>query len=278
MADPLTIAAGVVSIVIPALHGTHVLIDDVKRIIDAPEAVQALRDDLGSTALALESLKAIPESEWQLLGSAVAEQSKDAVKTCGSACDHFRNDLQRWTRRSRDGELSWRDRANVSFLKQQQVKAMSEHLQSCKLTCSSVAGMRTLYTSLRTSHMTEELKNTIATSRNELSVVAKRNSDEIALVRQSLTKLSVKDTVAAHADDEDDRISTDAQLSQQKAALKICQGLFSQLQSMLRDEQIEKLAAGRGGNANVSFGTIIGGFGIGVSNAPIAPSASFPHD
>lgn len=118
--------------------------------------------------------------------------------------------------------------------------------------------------------MTEELKNTIATSRNDLSIVAKRNNGEIAVVRQSLAELSVNDTVPADADEEDDRISAEAQLSEQKAALELCQDLFAQLQSMLQDENIEKLAAGRGGNANVSFGSIIGGFGIGVSNAPIS--------
>lgn len=145
MADPFSIAVGVVGIVVPALHGTRVLINDVKRIANAPETIQALRVDLDSTVLALESLKAIPEPEWQSLGLALAEQSKNAVKTCGSACDIFRNDLQRWTRRSRDGELSWRDRANVGFFKERQIQAMSEHLQSCKLACSSVAGMGTLY-------------------------------------------------------------------------------------------------------------------------------------
>lgn len=145
MADPLSIVAGVVGIVVPALHRTRVLIDDVKKIIDAPEAIRALQADLNSTELALESLKAVSESEWQSLGLTIAEQSKDAVRTCGSACDTFRSDLQRWTRRSRSGELSWRDRANVGFFKDRQIKAMSEHLQSCKLTCSSVAGMGTLY-------------------------------------------------------------------------------------------------------------------------------------
>lgn len=144
MADPFSIAVGVVGIVVPALHGTHILIDDVNRIIDAPAAIQTLREHLESTVLGLESLKAIPEPEWQSLGSAMAEQSKAAVKTCGSACDNFRNDLQRWTRRSRGGELSWRDRANVGLLKEKQIKAMSGHLQSCKLTCNSVVGMATL--------------------------------------------------------------------------------------------------------------------------------------
>lgn len=145
MADPLSIAMGVVGIVVPALHGTRLLVNDVKQIINAPEAIQALQEDLDSTVLALESLKVIPEPEWQSLGLTLAEQSNDAVRTCGSACDGFRNDLHRWTRRSRGGDLSWRDRANIGFFKEKQIRAMSEHLRSCKLVCSSVAGMGTLY-------------------------------------------------------------------------------------------------------------------------------------
>ena len=144
MADPLSIVANVVGIAVPALHGMRKLIDDVTNIVDAPQAIQSLRDDLTSAALALECLKAIPESEWESLGSPVADQSRHAVETCGSACDNFRMDLQRWTRRSRNGELSWRDRTNIGFFKERQIKAMSNHLQSCKLTCSTVAGMATL--------------------------------------------------------------------------------------------------------------------------------------
>ncbi|CZT24134.1 uncharacterized protein RCC_09851 [Ramularia collo-cygni] len=250
MADPFSIAVGVVGIVVPALH--------------------ALRVDLHSAVLALESLKAIPEPEWHSLGLALAEQLKDAVKTCGSACDNFRNDLQRWTRRSRDGDLSWRDRANVGFFKERQIRAMSEHLQSCKLACSSVAGMGTLYSSLRTGHMTEELKNTIATSRTDLDVVARRSDGEIAQVSQSLTELTVTDTSLASDDEEDDRISAEAQLSEQKVALEVCQALFARLQSMLQDEKIEKLGARAEGTTNVSFASITGGFGIGVSHAPIS--------
>lgn len=106
MAVPLSIAAGVIGIVVPALHGTRKLVDDVTKIVDAPEAIRSLRDDLTSATLAFESLKAIPESEWESLGSNVAEQSKHAVETCGSACDNIHGDLQRWTRRSRNGELS----------------------------------------------------------------------------------------------------------------------------------------------------------------------------
>ena len=62
MAEPFSIAVGVVGVVVPALHGTRKLVDDVTKIIDAPEAIRSLREDLTSAALALESLKAILES------------------------------------------------------------------------------------------------------------------------------------------------------------------------------------------------------------------------
>lgn len=144
MPEPFSIATGTVGIVVAVLHVTRKLTDDVKSIIDAPAAIQALRDDLQATVLALESLKDILETEWQSLGPTVAEQANHAMKAWGSACDIFRSDLQRWTRRSRSGELSWRDRTHVGFWKERQIKAMSEHLQSCKLACTSVATMGTL--------------------------------------------------------------------------------------------------------------------------------------
>lgn len=118
--------------------------------------------------------------------------------------------------------------------------------------------------------MTEELKNTIATSRGELSIVARQNDGEIAQVSQSLAELTVTDTSVASDEEEDDRISAEAQLSEQKVSLELCQALFAQLQSMLEEDKVEKLGAGGEGTTNVSFGSITGGFGIGVSNAPIS--------
>lgn len=97
-----------------------------------------------------------------------------------------------------------------------------------------------------------------------------------SFVRQSLAELTVDDT-ASNDDEEDDRISVEAQLSEQKTALVLSQALFTQLQSMLQDEKIETLAAGRGGNANVSFGSITSGFGVGVSHAAINVTFGSPH-
>jgi hypothetical protein len=144
MADPLSIAASIAGVTVPALHGARLLLDDLQKINDAPETVKRLKDDVCSVDMALKSLRTVKDEEWESLGKTVAEESKAMISTCTKACDEFRNDLKRWTRHSGDGKLNWRDRANVGFLKQGRVKTMSEQLQNCKVTITSVVGIATL--------------------------------------------------------------------------------------------------------------------------------------
>lgn len=93
MADPLSIGAGVVGIIVPALHGSRLLLDDLQCIIDAPTAIETLKNDLCSVEMALTSLRAVKDVEWELLGDAVVKQSKAAIHSCTKACDLFRTDL-----------------------------------------------------------------------------------------------------------------------------------------------------------------------------------------
>lgn len=145
MAEPLAAAAGIVGLVVPAMHGARLLLDDLEKITDAPKVVKGLGEDLTAVSASLESLKAIEEPQWNMLGGKVVKQSKATIAACATSCDTMRGDLQRWTRRSRDGKLSWRDRANIGFFKERRVNALSQQLQSCKLTMSSVIGVATLY-------------------------------------------------------------------------------------------------------------------------------------
>lgn len=144
MADPLTVAASIVGVTVPALHGTRLLLDDLKKLKDAPKTVNRLADDVHSFDVALKLLEGVEEREWKSLGTTVAEQSKTTISSYTQACDIFRTDLQRWTRHSEDGRLAWLDRANVGFFKQGQIKAISEQLQNCKLTINSVVSIATL--------------------------------------------------------------------------------------------------------------------------------------
>jgi Fungal N-terminal domain of STAND proteins len=144
MTEPLSIAASVVGIIVPALHGTRLLLDDLEKLKDAPETVRRLKDEVRSIDMSLTSLRAVEDQEWKSLGTSVAEESRTTISTCTRACDMFRTDIQRWTRHSGDGKLAWQDRANVGFFKQGRIKTMWEQLHNCKVTINCVVGIATL--------------------------------------------------------------------------------------------------------------------------------------
>lgn len=142
--DPLSVTAAVVGIAAPTAHGIRLLIEDIRKIVDAPETLNSLSKDLLSVDQALASLQAVSDAQWKSLGEAVVNQSKATTTACGESCDRFRADLSRWTRHSEDGKLSLRDRAMVGFFKQGCVKSMSEQLQHCKITLTLVVSTATL--------------------------------------------------------------------------------------------------------------------------------------
>ncbi|KAK5733335.1 hypothetical protein LTR17_009824 [Elasticomyces elasticus] len=145
MSDPLSTAAALVGIIVPALHGIKLLVEDVSKVRDAPETVKGLKRDLQSLSSSLEVLKAIGETQWKMLGTQVSQLSKETVSDCTAACGAFQKDLKRWTIRSREGKMSWRDRNNIGFFKEHRVKAMSKQLQSWKRSLGSVVGTRSYH-------------------------------------------------------------------------------------------------------------------------------------
>jgi hypothetical protein len=46
MADPLSITASIVGIIVPALHGTRLLLGDLQQLNDAPKTIKRLTDDV----------------------------------------------------------------------------------------------------------------------------------------------------------------------------------------------------------------------------------------
>jgi hypothetical protein len=107
MADPLSIITSAVGIIVPALHGTQLLLEDLQQPKDAPKTVKRLVEDVHSVDTALKLLQRVEEREWGLLGAGIAEQSKATISSCTQACTLFRPDLQKWTRHSEDGKLAW---------------------------------------------------------------------------------------------------------------------------------------------------------------------------
>jgi len=137
-------AFGIVGVVVPVLHGTRLLLKDLEKIINAPEAIDKLREDVSSIAANLTLLKDIEEPVWLSLGTTIANQSKATVESCETACDTIRGDVQRWTKRSKGAALSWLDRVNVGFFRDHQLKAHVARLHAYRLTLNSVVGTATL--------------------------------------------------------------------------------------------------------------------------------------
>lgn len=144
MADPFSIVAGVFGIIVPALDTTRHLLDDLKKISEAPAIVNDLSQDIGFVETTLESLKTVSEQEWIALGTTLIEQSRTAIESCTKSCAEFRTELQRWTRHSNEGDISWRDRASIGIFQRDQIKVMSRQLQKYRTTLNLVVSTATL--------------------------------------------------------------------------------------------------------------------------------------
>jgi hypothetical protein len=144
MADPFSVTAGVIGIVVPALHGVRLLLEDLQQLRDASKTVKRLTENVQAVDTALQLLKGVEEREWKLLGEDVAQESKVTISSCTQACNSFRANLQQWTRHSSDGKLVMQDRAKVALLKKGEINTMVEQLANCKLTINTVVSIATL--------------------------------------------------------------------------------------------------------------------------------------
>ena len=105
MADPLSITAGVVGIIAPALHTTRLLLQDLQQLKDAPKTIKRLGEDVQSVDTALKLLQSVEEREWGLLGAGVAKQSETTISSNTQVYNLFRAELKKWTGHSENRRL-----------------------------------------------------------------------------------------------------------------------------------------------------------------------------
>ncbi|KAK3315725.1 hypothetical protein B0H66DRAFT_559601 [Apodospora peruviana] len=266
--DPFSIAAGVVGIAAPTLHCVQVLLEDLQNIADAPNAVKALTNDLQSVDLALVSVQAVTDSQWKLLGDAVTAQSKAAITCCKTSCERFKTSLDRWTRHSTDGTLSWRDRATLGVFRQGHIKSVSEQLQNCNITLTSVASIATLHISLQQTQTAEEIKTMISTKETTVNDAIAATNDLSAEISAQLETLTLAEPDEGETDA--DQTATTKQVAMEKKALaesrKVLEGLLSVIQTAAANAQACQ-------GPTVTFGSYNQGQQVGVNSGTI--SATF---
>jgi hypothetical protein len=289
MPDPLSVTASVAGLVGLALHGTRLLIDDVNNIRDAPNVLEDLRTDLFSVGSSLESLKAIDESQLEVLGGEICSQSRFVINRCMSVCDESRRDLQRWTKRSRDGKLSWRDKTNIGFFKERRIKAMAKQLQSCKLTLNSVVSTATLYvrqdgyhhrhflttlhsySTIRTSTMTEEIKNELSARQAEMTATISTILTQVGLAEQSLMQMRLTEEDQLSQEVQEDMEGAAWAIEDEVAMLRFSQETMRELISSMQAELAERAAGGiSDSSTSVSFGDNNSGFQAGTISGSVS--------
>ncbi|KAK4243177.1 hypothetical protein VTI28DRAFT_7188 [Corynascus sepedonium] len=262
--DPFSTTAGVVGIVAPTLHCVRLLIEDLQNIAAAPDAVTVLTNDLQSAGLALASVQAVTDSQWKSLGGAVTAQSEAAITSCKTSCERFKTSLDRWTRHSTDGTLSWRDRATLGVFRQSHIKSMSEQLQNCNITLTSVASIATLHSSLQQTQAAEEIQKMISAKETAVNDAITGTDDQSAEVGAKLEALTLAEL--DEGETEADQISATKQVAMEKKALgesrKVFEGLLAAIQTASANVQ-----AGQG--TTITFGSSNSGQQVGVNSGTI---------
>ncbi|KAK3687149.1 hypothetical protein B0T22DRAFT_456543 [Podospora appendiculata] len=247
--DPLSITAGVVGIAAPTLHCVRLLVKDLQNIADAPDAVITLTNDLRS---------------WKSLGEAVTAQSKAAITSCKTSCERFKTSLNHWTRHSTDGTPSWRDRTTLGVFKQGHIKSMSEQLQNCNVTLTSIASIATLHSSLQQTQTAEEIKTMISTKETAVNDAITVTNGQSAEVGAKLEALALAEP--DERETEADQTNATKQVVMEKKALgesrKVLEGLFSVIQTAAANSRA-------GQEPTITFGSHNQGQQVGVNSGTI---------
>ncbi|KAF1832259.1 hypothetical protein BDW02DRAFT_640929 [Decorospora gaudefroyi] len=273
MADPLSIAASVVGITAPALHGIRLLLEDLQQLKEAPKTVKRLLEDAHSVDASLKLLQGVEEREWDLLGPSVLEESKTTISSCTQACSLFRADLQRWTRHSEGGKLAWQDRTSVGFFKQGQIKAISEQLQNCKLSINSVVSIATLYSSVRHTHITEDIRRTMSLVQAEVKGAATTTDKQLVVLESKVEELNLSTDDEQEARPKEGKSEVLQQLEEERKALEASRTLLDELLSKAQEDAVAKAAAKSQDSSTtvttVTFGDQNSGLQAGVINGGV---------
>ncbi|PQE05942.1 Cytochrome P450 protein [Rutstroemia sp. NJR-2017a BBW] len=269
MADPLSVTAGVVGIVVPALHGVRLLLEDLQQLRDASKTVKRLTENVQAVDTALQLLKGVEEREWKLLGDDVAQESKVTISSCTQACDTFRANLQRWTRHSSDGKLVMQDRAKVALLKKAEINTMVEQLANCKLTINTVVSIATF--SVRNTHMTDEIKQMISAKQTEVEGALVEANQQRSVVQHKLEELSDDDDEEVGESEGSER-ETMRQLREVLNRVEASQKLLSELLYKSQEEFVAKAAghSDQSGLTTVTFGSNNSGFQANYINGGVS--------
>lgn len=109
MADPLSVTASVLAVVIAAIQSTKSLTETVKRFKGRDKTLRRLNDELEDLTKILSALKEVCQSEESMM-----ELLQGPVGRCRQLCSEFENSMKEFSGKSKTGLRDW---AKMEFMR-----------------------------------------------------------------------------------------------------------------------------------------------------------------
>jgi len=127
MAELFVVTTGVISIVAFALQSIQQLLGIIDAITDVLVTLSGVQQDLRTLATNLENLEARATKEGRSdqrhagatgqPGGKINSRLAQALKSCKTDCDVFKNGLEQWLKRLETGQISVRDKLMLGWIK-----------------------------------------------------------------------------------------------------------------------------------------------------------------
>jgi N-methylhydantoinase B/oxoprolinase/acetone carboxylase alpha subunit len=135
--DPLSITAATIGISGAAITSIASVRNTINNIQDAEKVVGDIRTQLESIQRPLDSLRELSISDTGTLAASKETLSRsgvaEVVNNCGKACATFDKKLQKWTRHSPEGKLSFSDKVTVGVWNKEKILTFKTRVETCQL-------------------------------------------------------------------------------------------------------------------------------------------------
>ena len=127
------------------------------------------------------------------------------------------------------------------------------------------------YSSIRHTHITEEIKKTILVKQAEVTGAIAATDKQLTEVESTLGELRLTDASQEGVQNVEDKEKALEQIKEEQIALDSSRILLQELLSKAREEVVSRAATeSQDRSTKVTFGNQNSGFQIGISNGPIS--------
>ena len=127
------------------------------------------------------------------------------------------------------------------------------------------------YSSIRHTHITEEIKKTILVKEAEITGAIAATDKQLTEVESTLGELRLTDASQEGVQNVEDKEKALEQIKEEQIALDSSRILLQELLSKAREEVVSRAATeSQDRSTKVTFGNQNSGFQIGISNGPIS--------